>query len=47
MNLCETKNLEVINMLKDLKKRIELFNPLILNELPQNIEIVSKFFNIE
>ena len=47
MNLCETKNLEVINMLKDLKKRIELFNPLILNELPQNIEIVSKFFNID
>ena len=47
MNLCETKNLEVINMLKDLKKRIELFNPIILNELPQNIEIVSKFFNID
>ena len=45
MNLCETKNLEVINYLKDLKIRINSFNIVIQKELTKSIDIASKFFN--
>ena len=45
MNLCETKNLEVMNYLKDLKIKINSFNTAIQKELTPSIEIVSKFFN--
>ena len=46
MNLCETKNLEVMNLLKNLKTRIESFNISIQNDLIENIDKISKFFNI-
>ena len=45
MNLCETKNLEVMNYLKDLKIKINSFNTAIQKELTPSIDIVSKFFN--
>ena len=47
MNLCETKNLEMINYLKELKEKINSFNDIIGEELSKNIGIVSKFFNFE
>ena len=45
MNLCETKNLEVINYLKNLKIKINSFNITIQKELTKNIDITTKFFN--
>ena len=47
MNLCETKNLEVSDMLKNLKARIESYHTIIDNELKKNMDIVSQFFNFE
>ena len=46
MNLCETKNLEIINLLKNLKIRINSFNASIQTDLVENIDKISKFFNI-
>ena len=45
MNICETKNLEVMNYLKNLKIKINSFNITIQKELTKNMDIVSKFFN--
>ena len=47
INLCDTKNLEIIEMLKDLKLKIESFNITFKNELTNNFETVSKFFSFE
>ena len=47
MNLCETKNLEIGEMLQQLKARIGSYQSLILSELNKNMDIVSKFFNFE
>ena len=47
MNLCETQNLELINILKNIKNKINSFNLANQKELNQNIDIVSKFFNSE
>ena len=47
MNLCETKNLEVITYMKELKKKINSFNNIIGQELVKDIDIVSKFFIFE
>ena len=47
MNLCETRNLELMNKLKNIKNHINEFNKSIQNELNQDIDIVSKFFNIQ
>ena len=47
MNLCETKNLEISNYLKDLKVKINSYNNIILKELPKDIDTVSKFYNFE
>jgi len=47
MNLCETKNLEHINSIKNIKKRIELFNINIQEELLLDIDICSKFLKLD
>ena len=47
MNLCETKNLEIMNYMKELKEKINSFNNIIGQELAHNIDIVSKFFVFE
>ena len=47
MNLCETKNLEIIDLIKNIKLKIDNFNVTMQNELNNNIEIVSKFFNFD
>ena len=47
MNLCETKNLEIINNLKQLRLKIDSFNDIIKEELTKSIEIINKFFTFE
>ena len=47
MNLCETKNMENINYIKTIKKRIDNFNTKIQSELNQDIENISKFINLD
>ena len=47
MNLCETKNLEIINYIRELKEKINSFNNIIGQELVKDIDIVSKFFIFE
>ena len=47
MNLCETKNLEIMHYLKELKIKIVSFNNIIQQELIKNIDIISKFFSFE
>ena len=46
MNLCETKNLEIIHLLKNLKNKIDSFNVKIQKELFENLALVSGFFEV-
>ena len=46
MNLCETKNLEVIHLIKNLKNKIDSFNVKIHKELFEDLNIVSGFFDV-
>ena len=46
MNLCETKNLEVKNYLKNLKAKIDSFNGKIQTELITDLTLVSGFFDV-
>ena len=46
MNLCETRNLEVKEMIKNLKIKIDSFNGKIENELKQDLVTVSGFFEV-
>ena len=47
MNLCETKNLEIIDMIKKMKLKIDSYNVIMQDELNKNIDITSKFFNFD
>ena len=47
MNLCETKNLEIIDMIKNMKLKIDSYNVIMQDELNKNIDITSKFFNFD
>ena len=46
MNLCETKNLEIIHLLKNLKNKIDSFNVKIQKELFEDLALVSGFFEV-
>ena len=46
MNLCDTKNLENLNFIKNIKSRIDSFNSIIQTELIENAKIISKFLNL-
>ena len=46
MNLCETKNLEVMHLIKNLKSKIDSFNVKIQKELIQDLTLVSGFFEV-
>ena len=46
MNLCDTKNLENLNFIKNIKNRIDSFNSIIQTELIENAKIISKFLNL-
>ena len=46
MNLCETKNLEIIHLIKNLKSKIDSFNVKIQKELFEDLNIVSGFFEV-
>ena len=46
MNLCETKNLEIMDLINNLRIRILLFNDIIQKEYSKNLDLISKFFNI-
>ena len=43
MNLCDTKNLENLNFIKNIKNRIESFNEIIQTEIIEDANIISKF----
>ena len=47
MNLCETKNLEIMNKLKNLKNQVISFKVNFKNELTTDIDIISKFFPLD
>ena len=46
MNLCETKNLEIIELIKNLRIRLLLFNDTIQQDYLKDIDIISKFFDL-
>ena len=46
MNLCDTKNLEIIHIIKNLKNKIDSFNKNIQKELITDLELVSGFFDV-
>ena len=46
MNLCDTKNLENINFIKNIKNRIDSFNNQISTELTEDSNIISNFINL-
>ena len=46
MNLCDTKNLENINFIKNIKNRIDSFNNQINTELIDDCVIISNFINM-
>ena len=46
MNLCDTKNLENINFIKNIKNRIDSFNNQINIELTEDSNIISNFINL-
>ena len=46
MNLCDTKNLEIIHIIKNLKNKIDSFNINIQKELITDLELVSGFFDV-
>ena len=46
MNLCDTKNLENINFIKNIKNRIDSFNNQINTELIEDCVIISNFINM-
>jgi len=46
MNLCETKNLEIIHLIKNLKNKIDSFNVKIQKELFEDLTLVSGFFEV-
>ena len=46
MNLCDTKNLENINFIKNIKNRIDSFNNQINTELIEDSVVVSNFINL-
>ena len=46
MNLCDTKNLENINFIKNIKNRIDSFNNQINTELTEDSNIISNFINL-
>ena len=46
MNLCDTKNLENLNFIKNIKNRIESFNEIIQTEIIEDANIISKFLNL-
>ena len=46
MNLCDTKNLEIIHIIKNLKNKIDSFNINIQKELVTDLELVSGFFDV-
>ena len=46
MNLCDTKNLENLNFIKNIKSRIESFNEIIQTEIIEDANIISKFLNL-
>ena len=46
MNLCETKNLENINYMKNIKERIDYFNTKIKSNLIEDINLISDFLNL-
>ena len=44
MNLCETKNLEIMNKLSNLKNQVISFNLTFQKDLTKNVDIISNFF---
>ena len=47
MNLCDNKNLEVLDLIYRVKNRIDGFTTQIENEFPINSEKIQKFFNLD
>lgn len=46
MNLCETRNLEIIYLIKNLKNKIDSFSVKIQKELFEDLTLVSGFFEV-
>ena len=47
MNLSDTKNLENINFIKNIKNRIDSFYTIVQTELIEDAKIISKFLNLD